>query len=331
MCKPADSSMHQARSNEEDAGAVPPALTRNRSSNTFGAIAWVLALLCARALNLPAHTLHLFVRLSACFSWQITRACGLVCCACVGPSCALAQVSACLFFCLCSPFPFLSLSFAKPPVHLCVRVCMYVCTCACVRACHVCARVRLCVCLCVRVCVCMCVCTRVMCVSVCVCMCVGVCLCYLCPLLPFSFAQPPPRACVCVPGPGCVCMCVCVCVCVCVRVCTCMRACVYVRVHVCGCVRACRVCVCVRACVRVCVCVCVRVCVHACHVCFCVRMRVCVHVRLCSPCPPPSVLLFCPTPTASPLVRHTRAEGVFPSHLRHIPRWTTSTTSFLYA
>ena len=314
MCKPADSSMHQTRSNEEDAGAVPPALTRNRSSNTFGAIAWVLALLCARALNLPAHTLHLFVRLSACFSWQITRACGLVCCACVGPSCALAQVSACLFFCLCSPFPFLSLSFAKPPVHLCVRVCMYVCTCACVRACHVCARVRLCVCLCVRVCVCMCVCTRVMCVSVCVCMCVGVCLCYLCPLLPFSFAQPPPRACVCVPGPGCVCMCVCVCVCVCVRVCTCMRACVYVRVHAASVwvrARVSRVCVCA--------CVCACECVHV-YVCMCERM-LCVFLRACAcvcacvplfPLPSPFVPLFCPTLTASPLVRHTRAGVSFP-------------------
>ena len=42
-------------------------------------------LLCARALHVPARTLPLFVRLSACLSWQITGACERVRCACTGP------------------------------------------------------------------------------------------------------------------------------------------------------------------------------------------------------------------------------------------------------
>jgi hypothetical protein len=44
-----------------------------------------MSLLCPRAFNLDARTLPLFAHLSACLSWNITRACERVCCACAGP------------------------------------------------------------------------------------------------------------------------------------------------------------------------------------------------------------------------------------------------------
>jgi len=291
--------MHQARSNEEDAGAVPPALTRNRSSNTFGAIAWVLAL------NVP------FV--CACFE----PACSYfaLVCAFVGlflladNPCLRARVlclrgplvRACPSFCV---FVFLSLfPFPLSFPLFCKTPSAFMCACVYVRV-HVCVRARVsCVCtrafMRVSVRACMRVHVRVHACHVCFCVRVYVCGCVS--LLPM-----PPSALLFCPTPAaCVRLCtwarVCMHVCVCVRVC--LRACVYMYACVCVCTcarvwvraRMSRVCVC--ACVCACVCVRVRACMCARVSCVFLRANACVCA--CAPLfplPPP----FCPSLLPNP-------------------------------
>ena len=307
-----------------------PALTRNRNSNTSCAIARVLALnfpcvcacfepacsyfalVCAFvSLFLLADNLCLRARV-LCLRGPFVRACPSFC------------VRVCVYVrvCLCSPYPFLFLSFANPPVRVCMHVCVCKSMCACVYVrVHVCMRARM-SCLCIyafmRVSVraCMRVHVRVHACHVCfcvrVCTCVGVSLFLMPPSAPLFC--PTPAACVRLCTWVCMHVCVCVRVCMHVCVCTCMRACVYVRVHAASVwvrARVSRVCVCA--------CVCACECVHV-YVCMCERM-LCVFLRACAcvcacvplfPLPSPFVPLFCPTLTASPLVRHTRAGVSFP-------------------
>jgi len=77
-------------------------MTRDNDGDTSGAIARVLALrvpfVCEWFAPLHARTFPLFPRLSACLSWQISRAYERMCCACAGPLCARAlHLLACAF------------------------------------------------------------------------------------------------------------------------------------------------------------------------------------------------------------------------------------------